>query len=139
MLRLLIFCSFVVAFLGCSELNDPYYSGGSYGDPYYRGPSSGSPYYSGRRYDERREIREDRRDLERERRELERDRERLERDRDKINRRPNPRPASPTVAKPRPERCPQGFRPSERKCSKKERKQGCQDMRTPGGLGCVKR
>jgi hypothetical protein len=37
------------------------------------------------------------------------------------------------------EECPRGFRPSEQKCSPKERALGCQDMRLPGGLGCVKR
>lgn len=38
-----------------------------------------------------------------------------------------------------PDRCPPGFKPSERKCTPQERAQGCKDIRTPGGLGCVNR
>jgi hypothetical protein len=37
------------------------------------------------------------------------------------------------------ERCPNGFHPSEQKCSPEERRRGCKDMRLPGGLGCVRR
>ena len=40
---------------------------------------------------------------------------------------------------PKVETCPNGFQPSERKCSQDERRHGCKDMRLPGGLGCVKR
>jgi hypothetical protein len=38
-----------------------------------------------------------------------------------------------------PETCPRGFSPSENKCSPRERKNGCMDIRLPGGLGCVRR
>jgi hypothetical protein len=37
------------------------------------------------------------------------------------------------------DRCPPGFSPSERKCSQQERRNGCRDVRTPSGLGCVSR
>jgi hypothetical protein len=37
------------------------------------------------------------------------------------------------------DRCPSGFQPSEQKCSPEERRRGCKDIRTPSGLGCVKR
>jgi hypothetical protein len=48
-------------------------------------------------------------------------------------RRPPPPPPRPV------EHCPAGFSPSENKCSREERRRGCQDMRLPGGLGCVRR
>jgi len=37
------------------------------------------------------------------------------------------------------ERCPSGFQPSEQKCTQAERRNGCKDIRLPGGLGCVNR
>lgn len=37
------------------------------------------------------------------------------------------------------ETCPPGFTASEQKCSDKERRNGCKDIRLPSGLGCVKR
>ena len=37
------------------------------------------------------------------------------------------------------EHCPSGFQPSEQKCSQAERRNGCKDIRLPGGLGCVNR
>jgi hypothetical protein len=37
------------------------------------------------------------------------------------------------------ESCPPGFQVSERRCSDKERKNGCKDIRLNNGLGCVKR
>jgi|GEM_PF-1601128 len=40
---------------------------------------------------------------------------------------------------PSTDRCPAGFQPSEQKCSPDERRRGCKDVRTPSGLGCVKR
>jgi len=114
----------------CADLGDPYYSpqpsygyGGGY-DPYYR-----DDYYSDR---ERERIRRERRELNRERDRLEYERDRLDRERDQYNRPPPPPP-------PREERCPSGFTPSERKCTTEERRNGCKDMRLPGGLGCVKR
>lgn len=110
-------------------------------------PNTGSRYdpnygYGGRysRDDYRYERdRRERHRLEEERRRLERERDRFERDR--YNRRPVSRPTyNPPVARaPRRETCPPGFSPSERKCSTKERRRGCKDLRTPSGLGCVKR
>ena len=37
------------------------------------------------------------------------------------------------------DRCPPGFTPSEQKCTDRERRSGCKDMRLPSGLGCVRR
>lgn len=121
--------SLLVLFSGCVPLNDPYYSGssgssGGYYDPY---PSRGDDYRYERERRERRELDRERDRLEDERRRLQEERER-ERDRHTA---PPPRPA--------PERCPSGFSPSEQKCSREERRRGCQDMRLPGGLGCVRR
>lgn len=47
--------------------------------------------------------------------------------------------AQDKVNTPPKETCPAGFTPSERKCTDKERRNGCKDVRLPGGLGCVKR
>ena len=143
-IRALLFsCVAVSVFAGCAPLNDPYdpyygnppppqpYGGGYYGGGPYYGPG---PYYGGgSSYSDRRE----RARLEEERRRLERERQRLEREREQQN---TYRPLPPA---PRPpvqyERCPAGFSPSEIKCSKEERKHGCQDIRMPSGLGCVRR
>lgn len=115
---------------GCAELAR---GGGGYGgygdyrrDPYYDRPSYGNRYD---RYDDDRRRR-DRWEIEQERRRLEEERRRL----DEQYRRPPPPPPPPPA-----ERCPPGFRPSEQKCSREERRSGCQDIRMPGGLGCVKR
>lgn len=35
--------------------------------------------------------------------------------------------------------CPPGFHPSEQRCTNDERRHGCKDVRTPGGLGCKNR
>lgn len=118
---------------GCAELNgsSPYdgydsrYDNGYYGnDDYYRRRERD------RYYDQQRDLERDRYRLERERRELDAQRERERRERESRSRLPEVR---------QPERCPSGFSPSERKCSQEERRKGCQDMRLPGGLGCVKR
>lgn len=37
------------------------------------------------------------------------------------------------------DRCPPGFVASEHKCTDRERRNGCKDVRLPSGLGCVKR
>ena len=37
------------------------------------------------------------------------------------------------------ESCPTGYMTSERGCSDQERQRGCQDLRLPSGLGCVKK
>ena len=38
---------------------------------------------------------------------------------------------------PRAATCPSGYTPSERSCSKEERRRGCTDRRQPDGTGCV--
>ncbi len=68
--------------------------------------------------------------LERERRELEDERYRLEQERLRLERE-NQQQA---VAAVKPEICPSGFIPG--RCADRERKHGCKDMRTAGGLGC---
>ena len=37
------------------------------------------------------------------------------------------------------ERCPAGFTQSEQRCTDRERKAGCKDIRLPNGIGCVRR
>lgn len=118
--------------VGCAEFSNPGSYGGGYGsggynDPYY--DYDRDEYYRER---ERDRIRDEQKDLDRERRKLDRERDELERQRERASRPPPPPP-------PPVERCPSGFSPSERKCSKEERKRGCKDMRLPGGLGCVSR
>ena len=115
--------------VGCAELNDPYYSGGGWNDPY-----ANDPYYRDDR--DRDRVRDERRDLERERDRLEAERYRLEREREREASAPVYSPPPPAR---REDRCPPGFSPSERKCSQQERRNGCRDIRTPGGLGCVSR
>ncbi|MBX7137956.1 MAG: hypothetical protein K1X83_08235 [Oligoflexia bacterium] len=116
---------------GCTDLNSPYYpsSQGGYNDPYYDRGSRYDDYYYNR---ERDRARDERHELERERRRAEETRERLEAERERAREARRPPP-------PRQEHCPSGFSPSEQKCSDKERKHGCRDMRLPGGLGCVSR
>lgn len=117
----------ILLLTACSALQNG--NGGYYPD---------SPYYDDR-YDDRYEDRDsyhharDRERWKRERREREYERERRERERREHQH------AAPveTNQQKLPERCPSGFRPSERKCSDKERRKGCKDMRTGSGLGCV--
>jgi len=116
-----------VGLLGCAELNDPYNSGGSR-DPYYdRGGYRDDDY---RRINWER-TREERRELERERERVEHERRRLEEERNRVY--------IPPAPSRHDEHCPPGFSPSERKCTKDERKRGCRDVRTSSGLGCVDR
>ena len=119
--------------VGCVPMNDPYYSNGY--DNRDRYDYDNDRYDDYRRDRERDRAWEERRRLERERDRLEEERRRLEeerrRDRDNHS---HMRPPPPVQ-----ERCPSGFHPSEQKCSREERRRGCQDMRLPGGLGCVKR
>lgn len=136
-----LFVSAAASLVGCGPMNDPYYGGGNppgYGGGYYGG-SGGyygggyDPYYNANQR-ERDRLDRERDRLEREREQLERDRQR-ERERDRWNAPPPPPAARPPVQ----DRCPPGFSPSENKCSKEERKRGCQDVRLNSGLGCVKR
>ena len=125
--RNLIIPTLVSCFLcGCPALN-------SGGGVYYPDSRYDRPYYGGR-YDYENERERER--LERERDRLERERERLEREREDLIEERKEKP--PKKKKPKKDRCPSGWVPSERRCSSSERKRGCQDMRTPGGLGCVR-
>ena len=126
-----ITCLLALTLSACGPLNyPPSGSSGNYPNQYPYGNQY--PYDQGG-YDSSRDRRE-RRELEREREQLENERERLENERNQQHSRPPPPPPRPA-----PERCPSGFSPSEQKCSREERRRGCQDMRLPGGLGCVRR
>ena len=119
------------AFLsGCVDLADSGYNRPSYDDYSY----GHDDYYRRRELErERDRARHERNELREERERAEEARERLERERERERAHVPPPPPR------REERCPSGFSPSENKCSKEERRRGCQDMRLPGGLGCVKR
>lgn len=122
-------------FIGCAELNTPGQyppSSPAYGYGYPPRSSYYDNYGDYRR--ERNEIRRDQRELDEERRELDRQKfellqqqKRLDQERHRQHERQR-----------QEERCPAGWHPSERKCTKKERNAGCQDMRIPSGLGCVR-
>lgn len=116
---------------GCAELNDPYYSPR---DDYYDRGRYNDDYHHHRGSDWDRSHYE-RREIERERDRLEAERRRLEAERARDSHRYDP-PPPPRRSE---DRCPSGFHPSEQKCSPDERRHGCQDIRLPSGLGCVKR
>ena len=132
----------LTALIGCVDNpggpRDPYYSGGyGYDRPYYGGGNYnyGNNHYGN--YDQGYNDRKERHRLERERDRYEDERRRLEEERRRRERDDNKyRPVQRPIVR---ETCPSGFSPSERKCSVEERRRGCQDMRLPGGLGCVKR
>jgi hypothetical protein len=123
----------LLALPGCAELNQPgypsqggYYDSG-YGGYHNDGYGSHDNYYGHEkheRWEEKRHEQEER--AEREAREHQRDEE---------SRRHHEQEPPRRVE----EHCPSGFSPSERKCSNDERRHGCQDIRTPSGLGCVRR
>lgn len=125
----------VASLFACADLNGGSPYGGGYNDPYRRDYDYGyqDDYY---RRNQRDRYRDERKDLERDRDRLERERRELEAQREREAQRSREAARSRV---PAPERCPSGFSPSERKCSQEERRRGCQDMRLPGGLGCVKR
>lgn len=130
------------SFIGCAPVNDPYYGpSGGYGSGGYGGGYGGGGYYGGGYDPYYNANRRERDRLERERERLEEERERLERERDRQRERDrwSPPPPPPAARPPVQDRCPPGFSPSENKCSKEERKRGCQDVRLNSGLGCVKR
>lgn len=135
-MRYLVF-SLLLSLVACDALNTGNgYNNGGYYDPYSNGYGNNgynSGYNNGYYNSQREQLERERLRLERERLQMEKDRVRQE----QANRKPN-RPSTYTPP-PRRETCPSGFRPSEQKCSPKERKHGCQDMRLPGGLGCVRR
>lgn len=137
--------SLVFLLAGCAGMNDsydPYYGGYGSRDPYYGNRPPPPPpayggyyngynggYYSGQDRRERERLEEERVRLERERLRLEEERRRQD----------TYRPPPPPPSRPSQDRCPPGFSPSENKCSREERRRGCQDIRMPSGLGCVKR
>lgn len=112
---------------GCNELQNPYPQQANRG-VYSGGYNQRDDYYYRER--ERRELEEERRELERERRRFER-----EKNRSNIEGKHTPPPLPPKV-KPE-DQCPRGFKPTDRKCTDKERKKGCRDTRTPSGLRCI--
>jgi hypothetical protein len=145
------FIAFSVLYLlsGCDALNNsysrPYDSrydnrSGGYYDPYARDPYQNNNDYYYQQEAQRRErdrLYNEQRRLDHERNRIEGERERLRNEeRQNLQNQYTPPPPPP---RPREERCPSGFQPSENKCSREERRRGCQDMRLPGGLGCVKR
>lgn len=101
-----------------------------YAEDSYGNYDDESEYDRDSRYDDSVDRERERRELDRERRKLEYDRERLEEER---------RIEDDADDSQEQEVCPRGFSPSENKCSQEERRNGCKDMRLPGGLGCVKR
>lgn len=140
--KLLLAITSILILTSCADLNSSNYpygrgSGGYYNDGgYYEGSSN---YEERRRLErERQRAYDERRRLEEERQRAEEERQRLERERDRRGHNYGNHHSEP-LTPPVVERCPSGFSPSERKCSSKERKRGCKDMRLPGGLGCVKR
>jgi hypothetical protein len=125
---------------GCAELLDPNYGygGNPYGNGYsgngYNGGGYGNggyydPYYNNNRRREQR-LNQEEEELREERRRIDAQRRQVEAQREAQSYSPPPQQR---------ERCPSGFSPSENKCSKAERRNGCRDMRLPGGLGCVSR
>jgi hypothetical protein len=126
---------------GCAELMDSNYGSNNpygYNQPYpqnYGGYGNGyqapPPGYNSYDNNYQQQIRNQEAALAEERRRLQREREQLEAQ--------QRHPAPPPPQTYRRESCPGGFRPSEQKCSPQERRKGCQDMRLPGGLGCVRR
>lgn len=119
---------------GCAELLDPNYGYG--GSPYNNGYNSGygnggyyDPYYNNNRHREQQ--------LNREQQELQDERRRIDAQRRELEAQRQAERYTPPA--PRQEHCPSGFSPSENKCSQSERRNGCRDMRLPGGLGCVRR
>jgi hypothetical protein len=127
----------LLSFSACGPY-DPNF-GGPYGGG-YNGGYNGGYYNDG--FETRRDIersRQERRELERERERAQTERERLERERENSYSGYKSPPPPPSRPAPQVDRCPPGFSPSERKCSSDERRQGCRDIRTPSGLGCVSR
>lgn len=119
----------VVSLVGCAELFD---NAGGYGDDgyYQRRSYDYDPYYNDGW--QREQFRRSRRLNQREE-ELHEEQRRLQAERDQLE------ATRRATASRQRETCPAGFRPSENKCSAKERRRGCRDMRLPGGLGCVSR
>ncbi len=131
--KLALLALVVLSFSACVPIGDNYHSNDY--DNYDRYDNRRDRYDDYRRDRERDRNWDERRRLERERDRLEDERRRLEDERRREQNHHSHMRPPPAV----PEHCPPGFRPSENKCSKEERKRGCKDMRLPGGLGCVKR
>ncbi len=131
MLRAVFLALTLFSLTSCAGLDNTSYGSGTgyspvYSQPYY----SRDDYYNDR---ERDRLHHERHELEREQQRLDRERERFEREKQQQNNRPVAPP--PVYSKPQPDRCPSGFRPG--RCTDKQRKHGCKDMRTSGGLGCM--
>jgi hypothetical protein len=110
---------------GCVPIASTYYDDSA---PYYEdSPYPGHEHRREHLNREREKLRDERRRIEQERRRLEEEQRRRE---EAATRPPEP---------PRQTHCPAGYRPSEQKCTDKERKHGCKDVRLDSGLGCVHR
>jgi len=118
--------------LGCGPLNTSNYPSSNYPPPSYPSGGYGNPNYGGNSNDdyyakrEQERLRDERQRLHNERLHLENERKRLELQ----NAHHNPSP----VAK---EHCPSGFHETDRKCTDKERKKGCKDIKMKNGLRCL--
>lgn len=112
--------------------NNGAYNGG-YGNPYYGGPGNYNSGYPGNPawgYNRER----DRLHAERER--LRDERRRLEDDRESMREAEEARRRQEEARKN--DRCPSGFYRTEKRCSKEERRRGCQDLKSPGGNACLR-
>jgi hypothetical protein len=129
MIRILMLFVLMVLLSACAGLNDPYSS-----DPYGRDPygSRGYDDYDRDDYYEKRRRDRERYELEQERRRIREEKEQLREERERERNRP-PAYSQP----PKEDKCPSGWYPSDRKCSDKERKRGCKDMRNSSGTLCV--
>lgn len=134
----------VLAFVtlsGCTELyNDPYPPsyGGGYNSGGYPGYGTGYDDYHRRRDWERRRANERERErLEDEREELDAERRRLSEKRRRLEEHEQNH-HQPSIAPPQPPaKCPPGFHPTTGRCSDKERKKGCKDIRVNSDLVCI--
>jgi len=133
--RSLLFIACITALASCVSHENGSVRTPGYPYPYYYGgyppPGVGSDYYRHRhryryrqRQEDRERLREERKELREDRREFEREKKRFEQEQ--------------KSSRPVREQCPPGFSPGGR-CTKKERKAGCKDLRTASGIPCIKR
>jgi hypothetical protein len=121
---------------GPLPMGAPYPSHGGYDHPYY-----GSDDYS--RHRERERMHEEHERLERERERLEQERRRVEHEEQELHRQQEHNRQQQAQHAPQQQplqtHCPPGYVQSEQKCTDKERKHGCKDVRLNSGIGCVHR
>jgi len=104
--------------------------------PYYGGRCTGPIFSRDYHRHRHKKMRQDQQDLREERRALEKERRKLMREKEKFKKQQQntKRPAKSAVR----DKCPVGFSRGGR-CTAKERKAGCKDVRTAAGTPCVKR